>query len=370
MKKKVLQVIGALTIGGAETVAMNLFRYIDKNTYEFHYIVFGDKIGSCEAEMINIGAKIIHVNHLTSNYFMFYKQLEQIIKENGPYDIVHSHTLFNSGFAMKIAAKNGVKCRITHSHSIQNKVNSSLILKIYEKVMRYLIIKYSTHYAACSKAAGNYLFGEKVFRGEGIIIKNGIDALKYRFNNNIRRIIRRELNISDCFVIGHVGHFAAVKNQDFLIDVFKQIHMLNSSAVLLLVGDGNDRIKLENKIKEFGLEANVIMTGNISNVNEMLNAMDVFVFPSLYEGLGMAIIEAQANGLPCIVSDTIPDDAFITDLIKILSLNSTMELWADTIINTKRNNSNMYCEKVIEKGYDVSLIGRNIEIIYENKYHR
>jgi len=279
VKKKVLQVIGALTIGGAETVAMNLFRYIDKNIYEFDYIVFGDKIGSCEVEMINIGAKIIHVNHPSSNHFMFCRQLDHIIKENGPYDIVHSHTLLNSGFVMKIAAKNGVKCRVSHSHSIQSKVSSSLILRIYEKVMRYLIIKYSTHYAACGIAAGNYLFGEKLFSRKGIIIKNGIDAVKYKFNNNTRRIIRRELNISDNFVIGYVGHFAAVKNLDFLIDVFKQIHTLNPSSVLLLVGDGNERIKLENKIKEFGLEANVIMTGNISNVNEMLNAMDVLFFP-------------------------------------------------------------------------------------------
>ena len=367
MKKKVLQVIGVLTIGGAETVAMNLFRYIDKDKFEFHYIVFGDKIGSCEGEMINIGAKIIHVNRPWPNYFMFCRQLDQIIKENGPYDIVHSHTLFNSGFVMKIAAKNGVRCRVSHSHSTQNKVNGSFILKIYEKVMRYLIIKYSTHYAACGAAAGNYLFGEKLFGGEGIIIKNGIDAEKYKFNYNIRRIIRKDLNISDCFVIGYVGHLAAVKNLDFLIDVFKQIYMLNPSAVLLLVGDGDEKIKLENKIKEFGLEENVIMTGNVSNVNEMLSAMDVFVFPSLFEGLGMALIEAQANGLPCIVSDAVPEDAFITDLIKTISLNSTIKLWSDTIINAKRNNSSVYCERVIKEGYDVSLIGRNIEAIYENK---
>lgn len=367
MKKKVLQVIGVLTIGGAETVAMNLFRYINKDIYEFHYIVFGDKIGSCEAEMINIGAKIFHVNPPSSNYFTYCRQLDQIIKENGPYDIVHSHTLFNSGFVMKIAAKNGVKCRVTQSHSTQNKVKGSFILKIYEKVMRYLIIKYSTHFAACGMAAGNYLFGEKLFRGEGIIIKNGIDAEKYKFNCDIRRKIRKDLNISDCFVIGYVGHLAAVKNLNFLIDVFNQIHMLNPFSVLLLVGDGDERIKLEDKIKEYGLEANVIMTGNVSNVNEMLSAMDVFVFPSLFEGLGMALIEAQANGLPCIVSDTIPDDAFITDLIKTVSLNNTAKLWADTIINAKRNDSSIYWKKVIKEGYDVSLIGRNIEAIYENK---
>ncbi|MDV3427266.1 MAG: glycosyltransferase family 1 protein, partial [Bacillota bacterium] len=330
MKKKVLQIIGVLTVGGAETVAMNLFRYINKDIYEFHYIVFGDKIGSSEAEMINMGAKIFHVNHPSSNYFIYCRQLDQIIKENGPYEIVHSHTLFNSGFVMKIAAENGVKCRITHSHTTQNKVNSSMILKIYEKVMRYLIIKYSTHYAACSKAAGNYLFGEELFRREGIIIKNGIDAEKFKFNNDIRRIIRKDLNISDCFVIGYVGHLAAVKNLDFLLDVFKQIHMVNPSSVLLLAGDGNERIKLENKIKEFNLEANVIMTGNIVNVNEMLSAMDVFVFPSLFGGLGTALIEAQANGLPCIVSDSIPDDAIITDLIKTISLNNDIKLWADT----------------------------------------
>ncbi|MDV3427633.1 MAG: glycosyltransferase, partial [Bacillota bacterium] len=142
---------------------------------------------------------------------------------------------------------------------------------------------------------------------------------------------------------------------------------VNPSSVLLLAGDGNERIKLENKIKEFNLEANVIMTGNIVNVNEMLSAMDVFVFPSLFEGLGMALIEAQANGLPCIVSDTIPDDAIITDLIKTISLNNDIKLWADTIINAKRNDSSVYWEKVIKEGYDVSLIGRNIEAVYENK---
>lgn len=362
--KKVLHIIGKLKIGGAETVAMNIYRHIDRNDFEFHYLVFGDSIDEYEEEVKLLGGKVLHVPRPRKGHRNFYQNLNHIMSSYGPYDIVHSHTLFNSGIVMHAAKKNHIKIRVTHSHSIQNSVTSSFVRKIYEAIMRQVINLNATHLIACSKNAGRFLYGRKVFDNRGLMLNNGVDVEKFRYNEFFREEIRNSLKISDMFVIGHVGHLIAVKNQMFLLEVFRNISKKNEKATLLLVGDGEDREKLESVVASYDLKDSVIFTGNVNDVHKYLNAMDIFVFPSLYEGLPLAVVEAQANGLPCIISDAIPDDVQLTDIIKPFSLKKTPMEWAEIISEQRRKNSEEYAEKLRDVGFDVCASMNLINEIY------
>lgn len=363
--KKALHIIGKLKIGGAETVAMNIYRHIDRHNFEFHYLVFGDSIDEYEEEVKLLGGKVLHIPRPRKGHLNFYQNLNYIMSSYGPYDIVHSHTLFNSGIAMHAAKKNHIKIRVTHSHSIQNSVTSSFARKIYEAIMRKVINRNATHLIACSKAAGHFLYGRKAFDNRGLMLNNGVDVEKFRYNEFFREEIRNNLKIIDRFVIGHVGHLIAVKNQMFLLEVFRHIYKKNKMAILLLVGDGSDREKLESAAARYGLKNSVIFTGNVNAVYKYLNAMDIFVFPSLYEGLPLAVVEAQANGLPCIISDAVPSDVQLTDIVEPFSLKKTPIEWAEIICEKRRKNSAEYAEKLKGVGFDVRASMNLINEIYD-----
>jgi len=350
---KILQVIGGLRIGGAETVAMNILRNADCDEYLFHYLVFGNTIGEYESEVTSLGGKVIHMKSPSSSYKNFYKNLTELI-HNEKYDAVHCHTLFSSGLVMKIAAKNNVKVRITHSHSIKNSVSTSLIRVLYEKMARKLIIKYSTHLFACSDAAGDMLFGNEVYINKGVMINNGVDTNKHKYDQISRNEIRSRHSVGNKILIGHVGHMIEVKNQMFLIDIFEELIRINSDYCMVLIGDGEDREKIFEKAKSMNLHNNIIFTGNISEVDLYLNAMDVFVFPSLYEGLPLALVEAQTNGLPCIISDTIPTDVKLTDLVEFVSLKELPSKWADIISRHTRCESVKYSDVMKDVGFDMA----------------
>lgn len=363
-KIKVLQVIGTLRTGGAENVAMNLYRYIDREKFEFHYLVYGDEVGYHEKEVIELGGKVIHIDKPSSSYLNFTKKIERVLKINGPYDIVHAHTLFNSGFALEAAKKAGVKRRIAHSHSTKNKVHDNNLSRIYQIIMRNKILKNATDYIACSKSAGFFLYGKKKFISQGIIIKNGIKTNEFKFDEKIRRNVRKDFNLEDKFVIGHVGRLAAVKNQMFLLEIFRCLLGMRENARLLIVGEGNDRGMLEEKINEYNLTSSVILTGNRNDINELMQGMDVFVFPSLYEGLGMALIEAQATGLYCVVSNMVPKESIISDIVRQVSLEAPVEHWAEIIKLKKEVNRSLYNSEIEKEGYNVESIGPLLESFY------
>lgn len=363
--KKILIVCGKLNIGGAEKVAYSLGHYRDVTKYECHYIVFEDIEGEYEAELSNDGCKIFHLPIPAENYFVFWKKINQLMKKY-KYDVVHCHTMFNSGIVLTAAKRHGISCRIAHSHSICSSPNRKLVKRIYEHIMRYLILKNATDYVGCGQKAGEWLFGEKEFKKNGKLIYNGVDTALFAYSDSNRHKIRKELGITNKYVIGHVGHLAEVKNQIFLISLMPQILKCNPDAILLLIGDGNDRSMLQNKIKGLGLMKHVIMTGNVMNVNEYLSALDVFAFPSLYEGMPLSIIEVQANGLPCVISDRIPKDVVLTDLITVLPLEQSAEKWIDTIIKAKRENSQKYREIMYQTGFDTKAMVDKVYEIYEN----
>lgn len=360
---KVLEIAGSLKIGGAEKIARDIGVYSIPEFFQIDYIVFGDEIGEYEQELQEKGCNIYHLPQPSSNYINYLKELYKLIKSN-KYQAVHSHTMFNSGWAMLIAKICAVPVRISHSHSVDDQPNKTKIQKAYEKVMQLLIVNLSTHFVGCGVKAGEILFGKKRYHKKGITVLNGIDTKEFAYSNANRKEIRKNFEIDNNFVIGHVGHLANVKNQSFLINLMPGILKKRPNAKLLLLGEGEDRQKLEKQIVDLDLSQNIIMTGNVTDAHKYLSAMDVFVFPSLYEGMPLSIIEAQTNGLPCIISDSVPQDVILTDLIRRLSLKKSDDVWVKAICDSKRCDSYKYEEKIKYLGLDSEKMVNKISNIY------
>lgn len=360
--KYILQVPSSLDVGGMEKVSRDIGLFADNTKYETHFLVFGEKIGKYENEVINRGCKVIHIQHPSQGYIKFVRNLMKIMK-NAQYDVVHAHTMFNIGIIMFIAYMMGVPVRVAHAHSALKNGNS-IVKTCYEKVMRFLIRHCATDYIACGDEAGIRLFGQTTYRSKGILIKNGIDTSSFQYSDAIRNTIRNGLGIEDKYVIGHVGHLAPVKNQKYIIRLMPKILTIKKNACLLLLGDGPDRDELRALVEELKLQDYVIMTGNVSNVNEYLSAMDVFAFPSLFEGMPLSIIEVQANGLPCVISDSVPNDVYLTDLVYPVKLDKEDE-WIEKICTLKRIDSEKYAAELLNDGYDIMVAMDKIYNIYE-----
>lgn len=364
--KKVLVIIGSLKIGGQEKVGKEIGIHIDRNKYEIHYLVFDENKEAYEQELNKAGIQVFHFPEPSRGYIQYLKNLAELLKDNS-YDIVHAHTMFNCGWAMLLSWCMKVPCRISHSHSIKMADHHySILAKTYQFVMQKLIHIFGTEFIGCGKAAGEWLFGKKFFEKHGKVIYNGIDTQKFRFSSRTRDEMRKQLNLEKQFVIGHVGHFMKVKNQQFLISLMPGILERRPEAVLLLLGDGELKEENWEYCKELGIEDKVIMAGNVSNVADYLCAMDVFVFPSLYEGMPLSVIEVQCNGLPCIISDAVPDDVFLTDLITPIGLDEPKQRWIDEICRTSRKNEESYGDKMMQSGFDKRVMLKRIYSIYDN----
>lgn len=365
MKKRILVIISRLHIGGAEKVARDLALYANREKYQFDYLLFSDRVGEYEAQLEAAGCGMIRIDEPSCGYGKHIRVLRRIMRENH-YDIVHAHTMFNCGWSMWVAKRCDVPVRIAHSHSAL--VNGGGMMKtVYEKLMRSLILTCSTDLVGCGEKAGRRLFGEKAWDKRGQLILNGIDVASFAYNAQKRNTIRNQLDLGDQFVMGHAGHLVEVKNQSFLLDLMPEVLKRRPDAMLLLLGEGSDRPVLEQKIRDMGLENHVIMTGNVSNVADYLSAMDVFVFPSLFEGTPLSILEVQANGLPCVISDSVPPDVFLTDLIHPLSLQAPKDTWVDMILNQRRTDTQHYNQQLRGSDYAVETAMEKIYRIYNKR---
>ena len=360
--RKILLITASLRVGGAEKVAKDIGLYGSAAGFEIDYLVFGDAVGDYEPELIQRGCKVIHFPSPSANYVQYYKSLKKLIHENN-YSVVHAHTMFNAGWAMLAARQEGVPIRIAHAHSAL-KDGRNYKKQAYEHVMRRLILCNATDLVACGDAAGIRLFGKSAYEKRGQCILNGIDVGQFAFNQEARTRIRADLHISGDFVIGHVGHLAADKNQAFLIRMMPQILERKPNAKLLMLGDGEDRAMLHQLIHDRGLDDCVVMTGNVSNVSDYLSAMDVFAFPSLYEGMPLSIVEVQANGLPCILSTGVPKDVYLTDLIKPLPLTEP-ERWIEEICKAVRFEPEIYAAEIRRQGLDINAVMQQYMKLYE-----
>ena len=355
-------------MGGAERVAANVSVYAPEGEYEFHYLVFEGFDNVYGPEIEQHGGKIIVMPSPASGYGAYIRRLSKLLRENH-YSAVHSHTMFNSGINLVVAKLNGVPIRIGHSHTTKTETKVSAVQKIYEQIMRKTILWSATDLLACGVDAGEWMFGVHAFSKLGHVIHNGIDTDAFAYSEDNRKKIRDQYGfLPEDFVIGHSGSMIPLKNQEFLIRLLPSICEHIPTARLMLMGSGKESEvhRLKTVSKECGVSERVVFCGGVMNANEHLSAMDVFAFPSLREGTPLALIEAQANGLPCVISSHIPDDAIITDLVRVLSLEDNAA-WVRALVHNRRRNPESYADIVSAAGYSIKSSFDPLYKIFEGK---
>lgn len=334
---KVAQILGPANAGGVESMIMNLYKNIDRTKVQFDFFV-ENTCPIIDQEVIEkLGGKVVIIPKYTK-IFHYMKTLKRLFKE-GQYDVVHSNVNALSIFPLRAAKKAGIKIRIAHSHSTANKKEWKKTL--IKNMLRPFSRVYPTHYFACSELAGKWLFGKKKWNsGQVYLINNAVDLEKFKFDEIKRNEIRKQLNIVDNFVIGHIGRFMQQKNHTFLIDIFHELVKQKPDAKLLLVGDGPLKEQITEKVKDLHIENNVLFLGLQKRTQDFYQAMDCFLLPSLYEGLPVVGVESQANGLNCFFADTITKETKVNENVKYLSLQLSAKQWADEIISSTNNNIN------------------------------
>lgn len=354
---RVLQIGMHDQLGGVEVFLMNYYKNINKNNIQFDFIshcgslCFSDEIQS-------MGGKIYQVDHFKKNAFSYYFKIKKVIKENN-YEIVHINLLSCSNILPIVAAKRcKVKKIIVHSHN--NGMPDSLIKSVLHFVNKRIITNLANVFWACSESAGKWMFGNKKFE----IIKNGIDVNKFLYNEDDRLSIRKKLNIPKSkYVIGHVGRFEIQKNHEFIIDWFDRISKKYSDTVLLLIGTGTLLEETQDKVIKLGLEKKVFFAGVVDTPEKYYSAMDMFVLPSKFEGLGIVNVEAQVNGLPCMVSDVVPREVKLSENFEFINLNNADE-WITKFSNLKRKKISRNLKNKITNQYNINYLAKELESKY------
>lgn len=362
--RKILEVFSLTVRGGAETLMINHLKEMNKQEFHVDFVNHTQKKCDYDDEILSLGSHLYHMPKFRIfNAVSYIRAWFKFFKDHPDYDVVHVHYFTLAPVIIPIAKKCGVKTRITHSHTNRK---SSFHKRFLLNLFRWLMVKYSTLLLACSKDAGDNIFKVPYY----VVFKNAIPSNRFAYNPLIRERIRAELRVNkDVLVIGNIGSFRSQqKNHSFQIDVFAEVHRRNSNSVLLLVGDGVLRPTIEQKVKDLHLEESVIFTGLKDHTEDYYQAMDMFLFPSLYEGLPVVAIEAQVSGLPIVMSDKVPNGTCISDLVSVCNLNSGIDTWADTILNIakKQHDRGSYANCAKLASYDVSENVKILESFYSN----
>ncbi len=326
---RILHVTGGMNRAGTETMLMNIYRNVDHEKVQFDFISYNKEESHYDREIKKLGGRIIQLNKTNSII-----EIYNAIKKYGPYQAIHSHTLFHCGIANIAGFLAGVKVRIAHAHTTQDD-SDQWVKKVYIACMRKMILKASTDLLSCSEQAGGYLYGEpNLKRTRYTYFPNVIDYIELLVKPHQQvNEFKMKYGLGNSLVIGHVGRFMEAKNHPFLLSVMKAIVEKDPAAKLLLVGDGDSKKQMEDMSTQLGIKENVIFAGVREDMATMFHSMDIFVFPSTYEGLGLVLLEAQASGLPCIVSEAIQPEADLNmNLFTKLSLSESPEAWADKIL--------------------------------------
>jgi glycosyltransferase involved in cell wall biosynthesis len=339
MQRKILHIIGAMDRAGAETWLLHVLRAIDRSRFEFHFLVHTNKQAAYDDEIRSLGAHIHHCGDVR-NPVKYGRQFKSILRQYGPFEVVHSHVYLYSGYVMRLAAEAGVPIRIAHSHTAPKQKRSNLARLSYDRLMRSWIRRYSTERIGVSRAAADGLFGNQP-AGTGVtVLHYGLDFTPFFDRVDIEQVKSQFGIPPNRKVIGHVGRFAPVKNHSFLVDVFERVVASGTDAHLLLVGDGPLLPSIRANVETRGLSNRCTFAGLQSAVSPLLSAMNVFVFPSLHEGLPLSILEAQAAGVPVIASIATPEEIdAIPNLIERMSLEEGAEAWAAAVKNKLKNGN-------------------------------
>lgn len=365
---RILQVVTHMNRGGLETMLMNYYRHIDRDRVQFDFLTHRPYDGDYGEEIKALGGIIYHLPKLNPLSTKYKRALNSFFAAHPEYKIVHVHQDCMSSVILKAARKNNVLIRIAHCHSSsQDKDLKYPIKRFYQ----HYIPKEATDLMACGQAAGVWMFQKQKF----IVLNNAVDVSKFHFDPSVRNTVRSELGISDDeLVIGNVGRFSVPKNHSFIIEIFNRLQIKNSKAKLVLVGNdsGPDCAPIANAIKQkihsLSLDDKVIFTGTQSDVARYLMAMDMFLLPSLYEGFPVTTVEAQATGLECIISDKVPTDCMITELVHQFSLNESADSWASRIVDIyTRSVRRDHSQEIIDAGFDISNNAKWLEDYYVGK---
>lgn len=341
--------------GGAEAMIMNYMRNINRDIIKFDFLTNRDYRAAYEDEIESLGGKVYHMCPMYPGKFHRYKkEVREFLKEHPEYKIIHSNLEERSYLPLKVAKKMGVPVRISHSHNRPLGINPKLIVRYY---FRFMLKFYNTHMFACGEEAGDWLYGKKN-RDNVTIMNNAVDANQYRYNPEVSKEMKEQLGIEGKKVIGHVGRFFPQKNHDFLIDIFNEIYKKDKDTVLLLVGGGelDDALKnqIKEKVKKLGLEDAVQFLGVREDVDRVVQTFDVFLLPSLFEGLPVTMVEAQAAGLQCVISDKVPIQCDLTGNVWVVPLEESPEKWADVVLDKAYNfeKRDTY-QQIADAGFDI-----------------
>lgn len=368
---RILHVVGSMNRGGAETWLMHVLRNVDREKFRMDFLVHTAKPGAYDEEIRTMGSKIIPCLS-PRRPWAYARTFRQAVREHGPYEVVHSHVHHYSGYVLRLAQQLGVRARFAHSHSDTGSVQASAgaLRQIYLAVTNRWIRQYATAGLACSTPAGVSLFGpswqtDRRWR----TLYCGIDLAAFRTVPD-RAVVRAELGMPrDALIIGHVGRFVEQKNHSFLLKVAAEVVRREPTARFLLVGDGHLRPAIEAEVSCLGLTRHFLFTGVRSDIPRLLlGAMDLFLFPSRHEGLPLALLEAQAAGLPCVYSAGLSGEAAVVKhLLHPVSLSAPLETWVERLLSaTRKPRKEGGCELLSASAFDIRTSVRELTALYEH----
>lgn len=367
---RVLHNIASLHFGGAQAFLMNVYNNIDREKVQFDFVVTPEEKKDLYEQVEQMGGRIFVCPKYTGkNHFAYCRWWNDFFAEHPEYHVIHGHVRSTASIYLKIAKKYGL-VTIAHSHSTSNGSGISAIVK---NIMQLPIRHTADYLFACSDKAGKWLYGEKATKQPNYrMIPNGVDLKRFAFCEEKRQQMRQELGISeDTFVLGHIGRMTVPKNHQFLVKLFAEYRKKNPDSKLLLVGDGELFETVQQQCTQLGIREAVIMVGSKTNTEDYYQAMDIFVFPSLWEGLPVSVVEAQANGLQCVLSDVITHDVDLTDQVKYLALNNQMG-WIDAVARGRRKSRvAITSENMLNlQPFDAAVVARNLQKFYLEQNER
>ncbi|WP_074406524.1 MULTISPECIES: glycosyltransferase family 1 protein [Aquimarina] len=372
---RVLQIFTIMNRGGAESMIMNYYRNIDRDKVQFDFLVHRKGKAAFDDEIKSLGGNIYIMDPINPFFPKeYYDKLRTFFNEHKGYTIVHSHLNTFSSFPLKIAKEFNIPCRIAHAHTafeniklrnfVPNKENvTETVKKLIKFRLRKKVSTYATHRFSCGDKAGQWLFGKN---NDFYTMNNAIDTKKFVYKPETDQKYRKELNLEGKVLIGHVGRLNNAKNHSYLLRIFANILEERPDCILVLVGNGELQQAIEQEIDDLGIQDQVRMLGVRSDISELLQMMDIFVFPSFYEGLPVTLIEAQAAGLRILASDTITREVKLTDDIEFVSIQKPTSFWVHKIFDIlpykKQDNS----DKIAKAGYDIGSNTEKIQNFYLN----
>lgn len=365
---KILQVLPTLNRGGLETFVMNVYRAIDRNVVQFEFLTYREN-GDYMNEIKDMGGIIYHISERNKGIMNFNRELDTFFKRHeGEYSAIHCHASSLSSIEpLYYAKKYGIPIRIIHSHS--SSILGNKLHFVTHCIGKALISSLANRYIGCSDKALDWMFAKTKIRKDAVIVRNGIDINLFKYNEEIRKRVRKDLGLSDNdIVVGHIGRFSAVKNHSMLIDIFADLKRKVPTSKLLLVGVGELEMEIMSKVRVLNLQDSVSFLGLRTDTAVLYQAMDIFVMPSIYEGLPLVLIEAQATGLPVLCSNSISHMSKITNNYNELSIRDDISKWSSQIINIVKN----YKRKdehlsIVKAGFDINTVADYLTDLYGAK---